>query len=441
MPLMKKRASHLRLTLVQKLITGYAAMTLFTMAALISSILGLYSLNKTAREIVNTDLIFIDTISKLRDSIVAQERYASKYAILKSPEFISLFQRRQSEFQDMLASAAKPHHVQEIAAFSAVYDRFRVAVADLFNNKTTSIKQIQATSTNVVNALDMLYSREQLLLDAKLKSADRKESSTVNLTLFLSFTGFLLAVGVAIVTIVNISRAIGKLKQATHRIAAGDFDYDPQIPAGDEIGALAEDFTRMAARLKISEQMCLDASPLTRLPGNIAIERVLSKRLQEGKPFAVCYADLDNFKAYNDHYGYIKASEVIKITGEIIYEVVDQLADEEAFVGHVGGDDFVMVVSCETADAVCQGVIDRFGSEIVKHYSPEDLAAGAIDGVDRYGVPRTFPIMTISIAVVIGDATEYDSAVEIAKTAAQIKDHAKGLSGSNYFVNRRRTLR
>ena len=435
---MGKHVLNIRFTLVQKLVAGYAAMTLFTMAALISSIMGLYSLNRTAREIASTDLIYIDTVNKLRDSIVAQERYASKFAILKSPEFIGLFQRRESEFIDVLNSFPSANRQQEKIAISAVYDRFRHSVADLFAGKTDSTREIQSTSTNTVNALDALYNREQMLLNAKLKSADRKESSTVRITLLLSFTGFILAVSVAIITIISISRAIGKLQKATHRIAAGEFDYDPQIPAGDEIGALAEDFTRMAARLKILEQMSLDASPLTRLPGNIAIERVLSKRLAEGQPFAVCYADLDNFKAYNDRYGYIKASEIIKITGEIIYDVVKQLGDEEAFVGHVGGDDFVMVVSCETAEAVCQEVIARFDSEIIKHYTPQDLAIGAIEGIDRYGVPRTFPIMTISIPVVIGDAQEFDSAVEIAKTAAQIKDHAKGMPGSNYFVNRRR---
>src|SRR5690242_6024205 len=145
MPLMKKRASHLRLTLVQKLITGYAAMTIFTMAALISSIMGLYSLNKTAREIVNTDLTFIDTVNKLRDSIVAQERYASKFAILKSPEFIGLFQNRQNEFQDILTSFAKSHHLQERKALVVIYDRFRGAVNELFAGNTSSIKQIQDT--------------------------------------------------------------------------------------------------------------------------------------------------------------------------------------------------------------------------------------------------------------------------------------------------------
>ena len=163
--------------------------------------------------------------------------------------------------------------------------------------------------------------------------------------------------------------------------------------------------------------------------------------MSEGRPFAVFYADLDNFKAYNDRYGYVKASEVIKISAEIIDKAVRKVADDEAFVGHVGGDDFVIIADCEPAETLCKQIIADFEAEIVKHYSAEDLTRGAIEGIDRYGVARVFPIMTISIAVVICSSGEYISAVEIAKTAAELKDHAKGFPGSNYIFNRRKVSR
>jgi diguanylate cyclase (GGDEF)-like protein len=278
-------------------------------------------------------------------------------------------------------------------------------------------------------------------VNERLDEADERESSTVGVTLVLSFGGFVLAVIVATFVTLNISKALNKLKKATHRIAEGDFDYDPQISGGDEISDLAQDFIRMAGRLKELEQQSLDASPLTRLPGNIAIERILTRKLQSRTPFAVCYADLDNFKAYNDHYGYIQASEVIKLTGQIISETVSSLEHADDFVGHVGGDDFVMVVSQERAEAICQAVIERFDSMIRENYTPEDLATGAIEGVDRYGVPRTFPIMTISIAVLLCNQEEYASAVDIARAAAEIKDFVKGNPGSNYHINRRRDTR
>jgi GGDEF domain-containing protein len=146
-------------------------------------------------------------------------------------------------------------------------------------------------------------------------------------------------------------------------------------------------------------------------------------------------------KAYNDVYGYIKGSEVIKMAGEIILEAVRNLAEEGAFVGHIGGDDFVMVIDQDKISAVCEEVIKKFGEGIVAHYKEEDLARGAIEGTDRYGVPRVFPVMTISIAVVICRQGEYESAVAIAQTAAQIKDYVKGKPGSNYMINQRRKAR
>lgn len=430
-----------RFSLIQKLVASYAAMTLFIMAALIFSILGLYSLNRTARDIAKRDLAVIDTVNKLRESIIAQERYASKYAILKSGEFADLYRKRETDFLETLRTFPEAASRQEVTALDSLYQSFRKDVGRMLAGSTQNENHYRDSATRVLNALDAIAGNEQLRLNDKLKAADQKERATVRLTLILSFTGFFLSILVAAFSIFSISSAIAKLKKATHRIAEGEFDYDPQIPPGDEIGDLSLDFTRMATRLKELEQISLDASPLTRLPGNIAIERVLSKRLQEGVPFAVCYGDLDNFKAYNDRYGYVKASEVIKITAELIFDVARRFGDPEAFVGHVGGDDFIIVLSCETMESVCREIIAAFDAEIVKHYSDEDVARGAIEGVDRYGVERIFPIMTISIAVVVSLEGEYDSAVDIARTASQLKDYAKGQPGSNYYVNRRKQPR
>jgi GGDEF domain-containing protein len=253
----------------------------------------------------------------------------------------------------------------------------------------------------------------------------------------LSFSGLLLAFAVAVAFTYRIFTAVRKLQRATHSIAAGDFTCQPQIQPGDELGDLAEDFLRMAARLKELEQISLDASPLTRLPGNIAIEQVIEKRLRAGE-FALCYADLDNFKAFADRYGYVKGSEMIRLAGEIIYEAVKANAEQDAFVGHIGGDDFVMVLDPANAVPVCEAVIKAFDAEVVRHYSPDDLARGGIQGADRYGVERFFPIMTISIAVIINEAGEATQPVELARTAAQIKDFAKEKPGSNYLISRQR---
>ena len=438
---MKPNQSRVRFTLIQKLIASYVAMLFLTTTALAFSVMGLYSLNRTAKEIAKTDLFIINSANHLRESMLAQERIAGKFAILKSDEFKHLYSQRQAEFLKILGEIGQRDNNALFRSLVSSYDAYRKETEQAFAVGTSEPLSAKKEADAVVGLIEELSSSRQKLLGKKLAEADRREADTVKLTLVLAFSGFLLAVSVAALTVHSISTSIRKLKKGMHRIAEGDFDYDPNIPTGDEIGALAEDFSRMGKKLKDLEQISLDASPLTRLPGNIAIERVLNKRLQSGAPFAVCYADLDNFKAYNDRYGYIKASEVIKLTGELIHDTVREIAGGDAFVGHVGGDDFVMVVTADRGATLCEAVIKRFDDFIRNHYSAEDLTRGAIEGVDRYGVSRTFPIMSISVAVVISRKGEFASAVEIAKSAADIKDMLKKTPGSNYLINRRRNFR
>jgi diguanylate cyclase (GGDEF)-like protein len=190
----------------------------------------------------------------------------------------------------------------------------------------------------------------------------------------------------------------------------------------------------MAARLKELEQLSLDASPLTRLPGNIAIERFINRHLKNQTSFAMCYLDLDNFKAYNDHYGYIKASEVLKEAGQVIHETIKCIGRADSFVGHIGGDDFVVIVAEAAAEAACQAVIRAIDDMIPKYYCEEDRNNGYIDGVDRYGVKRRFPLLSISIAALVCHSGDYGSAAEIASTAAKVKDQVKSSAGSNYII-------
>jgi diguanylate cyclase (GGDEF)-like protein len=429
------------MTLIQKLVASYAAIAFFSMAAILFSITGLFSLNKIAKDIARNDFAFIRSTNMLRDSINAQERYAAKYSILKSPEFADLFHRREEEFLAIFRQMNRAGSMDRLTQVSKGYKDFRANAVSILQQKTTDLLPLKNSAEQVRNSIDRLHNDQQAQLYAKLEKANQKQNQTIQWSFVISFIGFLLSLLVIVVFIYNTSSSMKKLKRATFRIAEGDFDFDPQIPSGDEFGDLSRDFTRMAAKLKVLEQMCLDASPLTRLPGNIAIEKVLNRKLLEDDPFAVCYADLDNFKAYNDRYGYIKGSEVIKMTGEIIYDAVKCHSKENAFVGHVGGDDFVMVIPTKDVSAVCSAVIDNFTVQIREHYNQQDLGKGAIEGLDRYGVRRIFPIMTISIAVLTCQKGEYDSAVKIAKAAVQIKEYVKETPGSNYLVNRRRNER
>ena len=426
-----------KITLIQKLLASYAAISFFTIAALSISYTGLYSLTKTTRDIVTNDFVVIDAANKLRESILAQQSYAAKFAILKGPEFRELYLKREAEFLDNLRTLQERQNDRSRDEIAETYRDFRTVTANLFQGLPDASPSLKPAAEKVVAAIEMTLVDRHTLLGKKLEAAKQREQSTIRWTLFLSISGFLIGLCVAALLIFSISTAVRKLKYATHRIAEGDFDFDPGIPPGDEVGDLAEDFTRMATRLKELEQISLDASPLTRLPGNIAIEQVLELKLNEGKPFAVCYADLDNFKAYNDRYGYVRGSDLIKSTGELIYEVVNSCDKASAFVGHVGGDDFVMVVDPDKAAEACQMVIDKFDMMIPEFYTPEDRSRGSIDGVDRYGIKRNFPLMTISIAIVICQKGAYDSAVSIAKGATELKNILKGETGSTYSINRR----
>jgi len=318
------------------------------------------------------------------------------------------------------------------------YGVYRKTARELFAGGASDTAQLRGEALGILTAIDRMHARRQNDLQTRLEEANSRERTAVLWTFVFSLTGLVLAIAFAVAFTYHTFSAIRKLQRATHRIAEGDFDHDLQIPPGDEIGDLAVDFTRMAARLKDLEQMSLDASPLTRLPGNIAIERIIERRLREGDRFALCYTDLDNFKSFTDHYGYVKGSELIRLTGEMIYEAAREHGGSDAFVGHIGGDDFVMILDAEKVGPVCEAVLRKFDGEVVKHYSTEDLYRGGIEGPDRYGVQRFFPIMTLSIAVVINEAGEYSTSAELAMTASEIKDYVKEKPGSNYLVSHRR---
>lgn len=233
------------------------------------------------------------------------------------------------------------------------------------------------------------------------------------------------------------SRMLGRLKAATHQLANVVFDQELPETRGAIGDDMEGDIREMMRKIQESQQLCLDASPLTRLPGNIAIEQVLKGKMLRDEKFALCYIDLDDFKAYNDKYGYARGSELIKLTGEIIHEAKKRHGDPDDFVGHIGGDDFVLITSPDNIDPVCQAVIAAFDEVIPGHYDDVDRERGYIEGADRYGVTRRFPLMSISIAVVSDARRNYTTPLEIARVATEIKDYVKSLPGSNYLVDRR----
>lgn len=181
----------------------------------------------------------------------------------------------------------------------------------------------------------------------------------------------------------------------------------------------------------------LDANPLTRLPGNTTILFETTARIESGQPFALAYLDIDNFKSFNDRYGYGRGDEVLVVACRILTTVVGELAGPEGFVGHVGGDDFVFMSRPHTIDAICQTVIKRFDLVIPDFYDRDDRLRGYIDSVDRRGNHEQFPIMSLSIAVVTNEHHPIAHPGDVSKIASELKKRAKALRGSVYVKDQR----
>lgn len=179
-------------------------------------------------------------------------------------------------------------------------------------------------------------------------------------------------------------------------------------------------------------------SPLTGLPGNVQIHAEMKKRVLNREEFAVLYFDLDNFKAYNDVYGFLKGDEIIKFTARTIARNIHNLKDNDSFIGHIGGDDFVAILSKTDYDAVCQNIIAEFDSEVLKYYTKEDAEKGYIEVINRRGILEEFPLTSISIGVVEVDPGRFDNILEIGEVGAQVKHNAKTVMGSTYVINRRK---
>ena len=182
----------------------------------------------------------------------------------------------------------------------------------------------------------------------------------------------------------------------------------------------------------------LDANPLTRLPGNTSIIKELEKRIASGEKFAVCYTDLDNFKAFNDKYGFLRGDEVIRLAAGIIVNAVYSIEKKDTFVGHIGGDDFVFIIPPEEVENVCTQIINNFDLIIPSLYDPEDKEKGYIISRDRQGKKVKFPIISISIAVVTNVHRDIKHPGEISAIAASLKKLAKNKKGSVFVVDRRK---
>lgn len=179
-------------------------------------------------------------------------------------------------------------------------------------------------------------------------------------------------------------------------------------------------------------------SPLTGLPGNVQIHAELKKRISNKEDFSVLYLDLDNFKAYNDVYGFLKGDQIIKFTADTIIRSVHEYVPDGSFIGHIGGDDFIAILPILHCEDICESIILNFDAQVVKFFTEEDVEKGYIEVANRKGVIEQFALTSISIGVVEADKGRFSNMLEIGEVGAQVKHLAKSIMGSSYSIDRRK---
>ena len=200
----------------------------------------------------------------------------------------------------------------------------------------------------------------------------------------------------------------------------------------------AEQRARLDALL-VRTQRDVSVHPSTRLPGTPEIDRDIRRRLESDHQFAVCYADLDHFKEYNDRYSYYDGDRVIFILSRILHDVVKGLLGPRGFVGHIGGDDFIFIIPAPDISLVCTEILSVFDTLVPFQYNEQDRRAGYFFGKDRRGQLHRVPLMTLSIGIVTNRHRTFAHPAEVSELATEMKSYAKTLPGSVYVVDRRQT--
>ena len=193
---------------------------------------------------------------------------------------------------------------------------------------------------------------------------------------------------------------------------------------------------RIRGVLRRSKEMRAQ-SPLTGLPGNVRIEEEIDGRVERVEDFAILYVDLDHFKAYNDHYGFMRGDQVIQFTAQLLQDASREISGGEAFVGHVGGDDFVVVVAPGMAAVVAQAIVERFDVEAPERYDDIDRAQGFIEVTNRRGELQRFPLLSVSIGIATTEMRRFQHYAEAVAVATEMKSFTKAAPGSSWAMDRR----
>lgn len=218
---------------------------------------------------------------------------------------------------------------------------------------------------------------------------------------------------------------VSALNSLVHKVRAYELGVDSYITRPYCYDELIAHIRRHLQRM----QQCM-LSPLTHLPGGLQLERAVDYKLRGSNPWSVLYLDLDNFKAFNDAYGFLTGNDMIMLVGTICQQVVYEYGNADDFVGHVGGDDFVILTTPDREKMFCNRILERYRRESLALYRQEDRERGSICGVDRKGRPYQFPLVTLSIGVVSNQVRCPHSISEVSSLTAEAKRLAKQSSNN-----------
>ena len=440
-------AKLIRLSIGRKLLLGFLSYGVVALLIAVFALSSLDQVNAINYSITQRDIPLVELTEKMVENLLAQELFASRSVILKSPDLGALFWKRNEEFKKLLLQlhALPQPETLPLAELTAFHEEYSQFFQQEFNRRGSrplsareSEKRIKGKQEEIIDLLKKISraaKQDQMKKNQMISEVGKRAFRVIA---GLCVAGILLGILVALVITRNISGPIHQLKMSTMEISEGKFDHVPAIRSWDELGDLSHAFREMTIRLKHLEEMHLDANPLTRLPGGAAIEGVLKKKIEGESPLAFCLADLRNFKAFNDHYGYARGNEVILATAEVLKQAVQEHGTEGDFLGHIGGDDFVLITTPDRYEKTCNAVLSAFDRKIVAFYDPEDRQRGSIRGQTRKGEDVFFPIMTISIAVVTNRQRKLKNHIQVGEIAAEMKHFAKSFSKSIFVADQRR---
>ena len=421
-------------------------MALLTVMASTYAVFSLRQLNNLAYGIINRDFFIVETSKKLMDNLLAQESAEGKYLILRAPSIAEIFHARNLEFAQILQGLTglsfpgidktRMQMASLTQQYGTLFEREIAMVGE--NRLKEAIALSEGDGKKIVESLAFqirsLQQKAEKDIDVRMNLIREQGAQAAQITVVLTVLSLAAGFGLALLITYNISLPLKKLENATRLIAEGQFDYNLRIDRPDEIGSLASAFGVMTKRLKMLEALNLDASPLTGLPGNLAIERAIGERLSTKDVFSLCQIDLDHFKPFADRYGYAWASEIIKEVARILLDEREKAGLQEVFIGHIGGDDFVLIADPERAEMLGRRLVDVFDKQIRPFYTEADREQGFIVGKDRRGHEQTFPLLSVSVAMLTGDGNRFKNALEMAELTAELKEYAKSLVGNNFVT-------